>query len=46
MSIDVDTLTQSSLRQERNVDKFEHRTPHGVPTPQRLYGYKHVTATE
>jgi len=24
----------------------EHRTPKGVPTPQRLVGYKHVTPTE
>ena len=42
MFIDVDTLMLSSLGQERNVDKFEHRTPGGVLTPQRLVGYKHV----
>jgi len=46
MFIDVDSFISSSVRQERNIDSAEHRTPNGVPPPQRLVGYKHVTPTE
>ena len=44
--IDVDSWILSSLRQERNVDSSEHRTPKGALAPQRLVDYKHVTPTE
>src|SRR5258705_13288653 len=46
MFIDVNSARLSSLRYERNVVGSEHRTPNGVPTPQRLGGYKHVTPPE
>ena len=46
MFIDMDGSIYLRLDYARNVNSSEHRTPNGVPTPQRLVGYKHGTPTE